>query len=74
MRCIVTYLLGPDGTDNLADYATEDNSVADNLSTATTNGVQYRRGEINNAKIVHAVKSLFACSETTHIIKNYSLH
>ena len=37
MRCIVNYLLGSDGTDNLDDLATENNSGTENLSTATTN-------------------------------------
>ena len=43
MRDLVNDLLGPGGTDNLADLATEDNSGTDNAATATTNGSQSRR-------------------------------
>ena len=56
MRCLVKDLLGPKGTDNLADLATESNIDTANTSTATTNGDQPRRGEINNAKIDRAIE------------------
>eukprot|EP00978_Attheya_sp_CCMP212_P018393 scaffold50285_cov35-Attheya_sp.AAC.1 len=69
MRDLVNGLLGPDGTDNLADSATEDNSGTGNVATATTNESQPRQGEINNAKIVRAVESLLACADMTHLSK-----
>eukprot|EP00978_Attheya_sp_CCMP212_P003475 scaffold7176_cov75-Attheya_sp.AAC.1 len=69
MRDLVNDLLGPRGTDNLADLATEDNSGTDNAATATTNGAQSRQGEINNATIVRAVESLLACADITHLSK-----
>eukprot|EP00978_Attheya_sp_CCMP212_P013870 scaffold34949_cov39-Attheya_sp.AAC.1 len=69
MRDLVNDLLGPSGTDNLADLATEDSSGTDNAATATTNGAQSRQGEINNANIVRAVESLLACADITHLSK-----
>eukprot|EP00978_Attheya_sp_CCMP212_P038765 scaffold195482_cov45-Attheya_sp.AAC.2 len=69
MRDLVNDLLGPSGTDNLADLATQDNSGTDNAATATTNGAQSRRGEINNANIVHSVESLLACADIIHLSK-----
>jgi len=58
---LVNDLLGPSGTDNLADSVTEENSVTDNAATATTNGDKSRQGKINNAKIVLSVESLYMC-------------
>ena len=43
MCCIVNDLLGPDGTDNLADQATKGNSGTYNADTDVTNGAQTRR-------------------------------
>ena len=49
MRCLVNEILGPDGTDNLDESYTEDNSGTENAATATTNVAQSRKVEINNA-------------------------
>eukprot|EP00978_Attheya_sp_CCMP212_P004721 scaffold10357_cov66-Attheya_sp.AAC.7 len=71
MRGLVNDLLGPDGTDNLDASATEDNSGTGNAATATTNEAQpmQMQGEINNAKIVHAVESLLTCADMAHLSK-----